>query len=457
MSGSSNIFNGASRYSSDFSAWIDRAVGIASLQLMQLQSQRTALSDRRSALAELDAKVSALQASVTTLASSLGLSSFKISNTDGSAVTATASEGIREGTYQIEVTDIGSNATTLSKAPGGVIARVSDPAAGNISASSSFKLYVDGATDPVVVTPSGATLNDLADAIEQADPNLRAVVLNVGGLSGTDYRLSIQHKGFAPHTIALTDSADNPLLDMVDPGSYTKYKINNGSEIETDTHSVTLAPGLTVELLKQSTSGMPVTLSVSRSTNGISDALNAFVNAYNAVVQQLDQSRGQNGGPLAGDASVGIVSDALQQITSYVSVGSGLNSLAAIGVTLSDKGVMSFDSSAFQAAVANNFDALSSLLGDSKHPGFLSFASQILNGLEDASEGALKTGLTLLDDQISSQDASIAREQERVDQYEKTMREQMYAADALIAALEQQVTYFTSMFEAMRIAQQSLS
>jgi len=457
VSGSSSIFNGASRYSSDFSAWIDRAVGIASLQLMQLQSQRAALSDRRSALQGLDAKVSALQTSVTTLASSLGLSSFKISNSDSAVVTATVSEGIREGDYQIEVIDIGSNATTLSKAPGGAIAQVTDPAVGNISASQSFKLYLDGATSPVVITPSGTTLNDLADAIEQADPNLRAVVVNVGGLSGADYRLSIQHKGFAPHTIALTDSADNPLLDMVDPGSYAKYKINNGNEVETDTHSVTLAPGLTVQLLKESANGTPVTLSVTRSANAASDALSAFVNAYNAVVQQLDQSRGQNGGALAGDASVGIVSDALQQITSYVNLGSGLNSLAAVGVTLSDKGVMSFDASAFDAAVANNFDALSSLLGDSEHPGFLSFASQILNGLEDASAGALKTGLTSLDDQISAQDASIAREQERVDQYEKTLREQMYAADALIAALEQQVTYFTSMFEAMRIAQQSLS
>ncbi|MCS6954415.1 MAG: hypothetical protein NZM33_16340, partial [Bryobacteraceae bacterium] len=57
---------------------------------------------------------------------------------------------------------------------------------------------------------------------------------------------------------------------------------------------------------------------------------------------------------------------------------------------------------------------------------------------------------------LQRQEARIAAEQERIDLLEKNLAERMAAADALIAALEQKVRYFNTLFEAMRIARESL-
>ncbi len=455
MANTSGIFTGASRYASDFSGWIDRAVNIASLHLMQLQSQRTALGNRQSALSSVDSKVASFQSAVTTLAGALGPSSFAVSNSDPAAVKATAGSGVREGVYQIEVTDLGAYAGALSKAPGGGISQVSDPASQNISSDTTFKLYLDGSETPILITPSQANLNSLVEAINAQAPEVQATIVNAGGHSGADYRLSIQHRKLGPHAISLTDSAGAALLDMVAEGSYARYRVQGGAEVESESRSVTLAPGLDVELLKTSSNGA-ATITVTRSATGIGNALSALATAYNGVMEELNAHRGKAGGALTGDLALTAVQDAMRRIVSYASGSGDIQSLTALGIELSDSGVMSFNSSTFEAAVKDNFDALASFLGDQTTGGFLKQATDLLNSLEDSSAGIIRSSVSSLEDQIAAQDQLISAEQDRIEQYRASLQERMYAADALIAALEQQVLYFSQMFEAMRIAQKNL-
>ena len=50
---------------------------------------------------------------------------------------------------------------------------------------------------------------------------------------------------------------------------------------------------------------------------------------------------------------------------------------------------------------------------------------------------------------ITNQNRRIANEQDRIDILQNSLIARMAAADALIASLEQQVTYFNSLFESM--------
>ncbi len=81
--------------------------------------------------------------------------------------------------------------------------------------------------------------------------------------------------------------------------------------------------------------------------------------------------------------------------------------------------------------------------------GFLAAATSVLDGLENSTDGVLHSAVTSFEDQIDWQTERIDREQERVDQVEEGLRAQMAAADALIAALEQQANYFNSLFASM--------
>ncbi len=458
MSGSTTIFNGNSRYSTDFQAVIDRAVGIASLPMTLLQNAKTRLGNQSAALGALDTKVAALQATIASLSSGLGLNSYTASVSDSSVVKATTSDGVREGTYSIEVTDFGSYANAASKSSGTGLQKVTSPSTGNISADTTFKLYLNTA-DPaaaLTITPSSNNLNALADAINRAAPDVHAAVVNVGSSENLDYRLSIQYNKFGANTIALNDSSGNSLLDqpLLGAGSPVKYKANGGDEVTSAARTATLAPGLTVELLKASATGVATTVTVARSATGVGSALSSFVTAYNAVVSEVDKNRGQGTGALQGDSVLFTVSDALHQIVTYDSdsgSGSGgLSSLTALGLSFDSSGALSFDSGVFNTATSANLSGLSSFLGSATGGGFLKSATDFMNSLEDSTSGVLKTGIGSLQRQLTDQDTRIAAEQDHIDQLKTDMQARMAAADALIASMEQQVNYFTSLFESMR-------
>jgi len=80
--------------------------------------------------------------------------------------------------------------------------------------------------------------------------------------------------------------------------------------------------------------------------------------------------------------------------------------------------------------------------------GFLGVATNALNNLEDPTTGEIKTTETDLTTEISDIGAQISTKQTQVDTLQTNMENQMTAADAMIANMEQQYTYMTDMFQA---------
>jgi flagellar hook-associated protein 2 len=453
----STIFNGNSRYSTDFQAVIDRAVAIASLPMLQMQNVSNSLRTRSTALTELDSKVSAVQTAITSLGSSLGLNSYTTSVSDSTILSASATDGVREGAYQIEVTNLGSSTNTLSKPPGAIFTQVSDPAQQGLGVSGPFHLYLNTTDDAqaITVTPTGSSLTDLVDAINSASSDVHATLVNVGGSSGADYRLAIQHVKLGANTIQLKDSLGNPILDSIATGTPVTYKINGSTEISNDTRTITVAPGLTVTLEGKSAAGVYTKVEIARSTDGARSALTSFIQAYNKVAELLDSHRGQGTGALKGDSLLSSVGDTLKNLIGY-SAGSGkISSLTELGIEFVDKGRLSLSTSEFDAATSNQFSDLATFLGSASGGGFLKAASSAMNLLESETDGIIKSNITSIDAQITDQTKRIEQQQERIDLLTASLQKQMAASDALIASLEQKVNYFNSMFESMRIASQS--
>jgi len=73
-----------------------------------------------------------------------------------------------------------------------------------------------------------------------------------------------------------------------------------------------------------------------------------------------------------------------------------------------------------------------------------------MDGLENSTAGVISTAASTLADQVTWQNARITAEQERIDQMEEGLIARMAEADALIAELEQKVTYITGLFSAMQ-------
>ncbi len=246
----------------------------------------------------------------------------------------------------------------------------------------------------------------LAEAINAAPgANVRATIVNVGSTSSPDYRLSLESTKLGGTAIQLNDGSQD-LLDTLSTGTPATYKVNGQPSvpISSDSHSVTIAPGLTVTLLKAGSASV----TVGRNAAAVSNALSSFVAAYNGAVDELDLHRGKGTGALRGNSLVYTLSAYLRELTGYSSGTDGISSLTSVGLSFDKNGKLSLDPAAFSSATSGQFAALTSFLGNSQGSGFLKFATGLMDSLEGATDGVIKTALSAVKDQMTDQDSRIA-------------------------------------------------
>jgi flagellar hook-associated protein 2 len=435
-------FTGVSSYASDLQQVINNAVQVASLPLQQMQNELQDMDNQSSELSTLNTKFAALQTAIQQLDSSMGISSYSVTSSDSSLVSASVSAGAAEGTYTIDVSDPGSASTSISDPS---LPAVTDPNSTSISTSSSFTLTVNGTT--TTINPDSNTLTSLAQAINAASAGVQASIINTGG-SSPQYQLVLRSTELGPDTIQLNDGSQD-LMDTLTTGGLATYDVNGlGDSIQSNSQTVTLAPGLTVNLLQATPSGQPVTVTVSRNTAAASTAVSNFVSAYNAVQTELETQVGQNGGALQGQSIVYQLFNSLSSIVVYSGSSGAVQTLAGMGVTLNDdnSGQLSFDSSQFSS---DSVDALQNFLGSASTGGFLQAATNALTGVEDSSTGALPMAIQDLNNQITNENSEITAENQKITDLQTNVTQQMAAADSLIASLESQKTYMTGLFQSM--------
>jgi flagellar hook-associated protein 2 len=451
------LFSGTSRYSADFAQVINRSVAIASLPLTQMQQQRLRSNDESAALKTVEAKVLALQASLIGIGGSLNTGSWQTISSDTSVLRPSSTDGVAEGTYTLQVNKLGVFSTAVSTIdPGNPIP---DPGSGDFITPGSTQLTVTlknwdtGVTtvlDPATI--SGGSLQEVADVInEKYGTTVKAAIVNRGTTDNPNYQLSLQSVTLGKIAIQVSDGTRGLMnVDLDDNadaslGELLEYKVN-GATVNSNTRTITVAPNLTADLLSAQP-GKNVTLTVGRTAAAFKSSLTTFINSFNTVLTELDQ---QASGTLRGNS---ILSTIREQLRSAVnaSLSDGFGSMANIGLEFTKEGQLSLNGTLFDTATAGKLDSLSTAIGSATTSGFLKVATDALNTIEgEDDDGILQATIQTVEDSIKSQNARITAQQERIDQLTRDLETRMAAADAMIAQLEQQASFFTNMFEAMR-------
>jgi flagellar hook-associated protein 2 len=440
-----------SSYSQDLNNAISQEVQIASLPIQLLQNDVNDLTNQSNELQTLDTDFGSVQSAVSGLASAAG-NMLAANVADPSVATATLGKGATAGSYSLQVTNLGSYSDALSVDPSSAngLPTVTDPTANNISASGSYTLTVTvGSAAPTTtsISYSGGNLDGLAQAINDANAGVQATVVNVGSSSAPDYRLSLQSDRLGPVTMQLNDGNQNLLAASGSGGALAQYAIN-GKQVQSDSDTVTLAPGLTIQLTGTDASAA-TTVTVAADASGIGSALQSFVSTYNSAITELGKNRGQSGGALAGESIVYELTDELQGLANYSNGDGAINSLATLGVTFNDTtGQLSFDQSAFDSATSGQTDALAQFLGSATGGGFLETATNTMTGLLDPTSGVLTQEIGTIQSNITSTNTQIADEENQVSQLQTNLTQQMSAADAMIYELQQQATQVQGIFTA---------
>jgi flagellar hook-associated protein 2 len=425
-----------SSFGLDFEQVIERAVAIASLPLTQLQSQKSVLTAQTTSLDSITESFATLRTALTSLDTTLSADSHVSTVSDETVARVNLNGSVLAADYTVEVLDVGGRTLTLSLDG---LPAVADPFNESVSAATDFTLTVDGVDH--VVTPASGSLFDLATAINNSGAGVQATVVNVGGAAGADYRLSIQSEKFAATAIQLNDGGQD-LLQTLSTGAPVIYTVNGvpGGGISADSRTVTLSPGVSLDILKVGTTD----ISVAKNASSAGDAIGAFVTAYNEIVGKLDLHRGTNGGSLGGQIIVSSLSRSLANVIGYNSGSGNIRTLADLGVRLDDTGRLTLDRTVLDG---KEVDDVLSFLGNST-AGFLQAASAGLDTIDDTSDGLLALEMESMDRQIERQNRLIASNEGRIETMRENLLIRMSAADAVIAVLEQQAIGIQGLFDA---------
>src|SRR5579875_371550 len=351
-SGTGGIFTGTSQFSSEFQSEISREVQIADLPIQMLQNQVTSLQSQSSALATLNTDFTSLQTAVQGIANALDGSSYAADVSNPGVVSATLGTGATQGVYNIQVENVGSYQTSLS----------TNTWNSSGSTPNTYTLVVGSQT--YQFTPTDNSAESVAAAINAQFGNLvQATAVNVGSASSPDERISLQSTSLGPTTVDLQLNGQSLQTQQNPPGSLAQYVVNNsGITVSSNTDTVTISNGITLNLLGAGSASVTVTQPISV----LSNALQSFVTAYNQCATDLNAQRGQSGGAIQGQAIVNELQQALNSIAGYFNTANpsaAVNSLSSLGIGMSTTGQMSFDELTFAGAELDGSAVVNAFLG----------------------------------------------------------------------------------------------
>ncbi len=432
---------GSSSFSADLQSAVTRALQIAALPSQLVQADLNTVSGESQELSQLSGLFGNLQNSLQALSSAAGSGTQTASVSNQGILQANLTGSALPGTYSVTVLDPGSESSAMSVA---LQPPVTDPSGESISQSSSFTLTVNGTT--YTIQPPSQNLNALAQSINNSGAPVQAVIVNLGTPSAPDYRLVLQATALGDTSIQLTDSNNTTLLNTLNTGSNASYQVNGQppAGISTSSSTVTIAPGLNVNLEAEGTSS----ITVAASLNSVSNAISNFVGAYNSAASEIQKNQGQNGGALTGNGVILTMQQVLEQMGAYSNPGSSITNLTQLGVTFTQQGTLSFDPTVVAGLSQTQIQDAVSFLGDPTTGGFLQFATNSLNSLTDPTNGAIALQNQAYTTQTNNDQQKLNTAQDQLTQLQNNLNAQMAQANALIATLQTENTFLQGLFQA---------
>lgn len=441
----------------DIDDLVGRLMTFEARPLTQLQAKGKGYEAQLSAYGLLKSSLSLLQSASNGLRTASTFNSVRATSSNTDVFTATATKDAAKGSHSIEVLQIAQGqrlVTNETTAP--------SVAAGSLTIQFGTYAY-DGNGDATGFTSSesvtidledGSSLEDLRDAINARNTDLRATVVNNGNakqliLSGTKegaaQGFTLEGTGGLAGFSYNAADADNNTLESIETAQNARIKVD-GVTISRASNSITDAiDGVTLNLLKPGEDRM--SLRIAGDTAAAKTAIEAFVKAYNDVTTTLRtltnyDVEGEQASVLTGDATArGIQTQLRNALGSMVGGDGGVRSLSQLGISFTKDGTLSIDNAALERHLNNPESKVAEFFTGAD--GTSGFANMLSSRLGDM----LNSGGTLDTRQagINASIKGLERQQEslllRLESVETRYRNQFNALDSMIANMQQTSTF----------------
>lgn len=437
-------------------------------KLTPITTQQTSYKAKLTAWGVVQTALTKLQTASDALKNTSAIAQSKVSSTN-TAFSASLASNAAAGSYSVEVTQLAASQSLLSPKVGS-----KDTDLGDSSMSSrTITITQPGQKDPLTVTLASdkTSLADVRDAINAKQGSVSASIIKADDNS---YYLALTSRdsGTTNEMTITTDDSELAKYISYDPAgtsnvmseqvaaSDAKVKIN-GIEITRSSNTITDAPeGVTLNLTKLNI-GNPETLSIVKDNQPMTDAIQAFVDAYNSLqttisnqtkytsVDQGSKSQDTSNGDLLGDATLRTIQTRLRSMLSAGQPSGNVSTLSQLGITQDVNGKLTVDSTKLTKALnEKSVDVVSFLSGDGKTTGFATQTSSLLKdvlgtdgSVQNATAGINKT-LKNLSDEYDRVNAQITATMARY-------KTQFTSLSQLVSQMDQTGSYLTQQFNAM--------
>ena len=448
----------------DTSALIEAFMAYERRPLDLVEQRKAEVENQRSLFRDLNTKLQALRDAASAIDNHNSLLSgptldeelleFSVGSSKESVLTGTATGNATPGTIDVEVNQLATVGRRFSAAFG------SDT---TIIGNSGETLTIDyGGTSNIDITvgASGASLKDLKDAINtdaNNQGNVRADIL----FDGTSYRLIVSgaNTGAANDvsiTTTLSGPGATPFIDAAldQTAQDAQITLFGSITVTRPGNDITdVVPGLTLKL-HSADPGNPVTLDVQRDDEKLSEKIQAFVDAYNSLVDFVrTQSRfdeeTKKAGPLSGNPTLRSLQFALQkalQGTSanpYQFTGNPLRSIGEFGIEIGSDGRLSLNATELTEKLDEDPFAVRQFLaglgtGDPLDDGVALAMARAIDVYIQSGDGIMANLESTLDTRIANFEVQIERFESRLERREELLVLQFARLESSIASLKAQ-------------------
>ncbi len=361
--------------------------------LNALTRQELAYTQKLSAFGQVRSVLAGFQSALNDLSSGSKFQALSATSSDTQVLSASASGKAIPASYQIEVTQLAQQQKLASTGYA-----TTDDVIGSGTLTIQFGTYDSGlntftanankATKSISIDPANNTLAGVRDTINAANAGVTATIVNDGSTTGNKLVLTSTDSGAANSLkISVTDDDGNHFnssglsalaydptavagsgknLNQVAAAQDAQLKID-GITVNQSTNTVNNAiDGVTLNLARTNV-GAKLTLTVSRDTKAITDAVQTFVNSYNGASGTLKKLTAFNGvgaqnGVLLGDGTARAIQVQMRSLlNTSVDSGGALTTLSQIGVSFTSDGMLALDSAKLNTAIDTNFDGIAAL------------------------------------------------------------------------------------------------
>jgi flagellar hook-associated protein 2 len=358
----------------DYQSIVDSIIALAQKPADRLRQQATDLGTQQSTLATYKGLLQTLQAAAQSLrdGTALGALSASTAIAAGSRVlvSADATPQATAGSYQVAVTQLaqqqklGSTAQASADAPAGVAGTFS---LNGVSVTVTATDTLNDIRDKINTANTGASASGVSASVVTVAPGQTRLILTSAKAGDTGMSLAdtsgtaLQALGFLsdPSTIAPTA--------LLVAGQNAQFSVDGISFSTTSNVVSTAIEGVTVTLTSAE-AGATTTVTVARSLGDAQNAMQAFVNAYNAVVdfiaqQSIAPATGKPAPPLYGDNLIREAKASMPQalLSAIGGAAADLSTAAMAGLSLGRDGKLTLNTTKLADTFTNRFADLEQL------------------------------------------------------------------------------------------------